>query len=46
MEIKDKELHRVAVTAIIYNKERKYLVTQRALHEEYWPGKWIVQEEE
>ena len=42
MEIKDKELHRIAVTAVIYNKERKFLVTQRALHEEYWPGKWTV----
>ena len=26
MEIKDKELHRIAITAIIYNADRKYLV--------------------
>ena len=42
VEIRDKELHRIAVTAIIYDKERKFLVTQRALHEEYWPGEWTV----
>lgn len=42
MEIKDKELHRVALTAIIYNGEGKYLITQRALTKKAFPGKWTV----
>jgi 8-oxo-dGTP pyrophosphatase MutT (NUDIX family) len=42
MEIKDKELHRIAVTAIVYNKDRQFLITKRAAHEEHWPGKWTV----
>jgi 8-oxo-dGTP pyrophosphatase MutT (NUDIX family) len=42
MEIKDKELHRIALTAIIYNKEGKYLITRRALTRKAFPGKWTV----
>ncbi len=42
MEIKDKELHRVAITAIIYNSDRKYLITRRSLAKKVFPGKWTV----
>jgi 8-oxo-dGTP pyrophosphatase MutT (NUDIX family) len=42
MEIKDKELHRIAVTAIIYNSERKYLVTKRSPNKKAHPNKWTV----
>jgi 8-oxo-dGTP pyrophosphatase MutT (NUDIX family) len=42
MEIKDKELHRIAVTGIIYNDEGKYLITRRALTKKASPGKWTV----
>ena len=39
MEIKDKELHRISITAIIYNDEGKYLVTQRYLYRrKLFPG--------
>ena len=42
MEIKDKELHRVAITCIIYNKEGNYLVTKRSPHKKAFPNKWTV----
>lgn len=42
MEIKDKELHRIATTCIIYNDERKYLVTKRSPHKKVHPNKWTV----
>ncbi len=42
MDILDKELHRVAITAIIYNDEGKYLITRRALNKKASPGKWTV----
>lgn len=42
MEIKDKELHRVALTAIIYNDLGQYLITQRSLTKKAFPGKWTV----
>jgi 8-oxo-dGTP pyrophosphatase MutT (NUDIX family) len=42
MDIKDKELHRVATTAIIYNKEGKFLITKRSPHKKHFPGKWTV----
>ncbi|MFZ2484678.1 MAG: NUDIX domain-containing protein [Minisyncoccia bacterium] len=42
MEIKDKELHRIVVTAIIYNPKFEYLVTKRSLHKKVMPGKWTV----
>ena len=41
-EIKDKELHRVATTCIIYNSEGKYLVTKRSPHKKMQPNKWTV----
>lgn len=42
MEIRDNELHRIATTCIIYNDERKYLVTKRSQHKKVHPGKWTV----
>ena len=42
MEIKDKELHRIAVTAIIYNKDRKFLITKRSPSKKAFPNKWTV----
>lgn len=41
---KDNELHRIAVTGIIWKLEggvRKYLITKRAPHKT-WGGKWTV----
>ena len=45
MEIKDRELHRITSTAIIYKLEGKsyqYLITQRSLDKKAFPGKWTV----
>ena len=46
LEIKDKELHRVVTTVLIYkpqeNKQFTYLVTRRALHKKMMPGKWTI----
>src|SRR3989344_94014 len=42
IEIKEKELHRVATTCIIYNAEGKYLVTKRSPHKKAFPNKWTV----
>ncbi len=45
MKIKDKKLHRIASTAIIYRKtkgEIKYIITQRSLEENAFPGMWTV----
>jgi 8-oxo-dGTP pyrophosphatase MutT (NUDIX family) len=42
MEIKDKELHRIATTAIIYNDDGKFLITKRAAHKKHFPNKWTV----
>lgn len=42
MEIKDRELHRITMTAIIYNNEREYLITRRSLEKKVFPGKWTV----
>ena len=42
MEVSDKNLHRVAVTATIYNSERKFLITRRALELKHFPGSWHV----
>ncbi|MBX4200324.1 NUDIX hydrolase [Candidatus Parcubacteria bacterium] len=41
MEIKDKELHRIALTCIIY-KNGKYLITRRSLSKKAHPGRWTV----
>lgn len=40
-KIKNRELHRIVATAIIY-RDRKYLITQRALTKKAWPGRWTV----
>lgn len=42
MEIHDKELHRIAITCIIYNDERKFLVTKRSPTKIAFPNKWTV----
>lgn len=42
MEIKDKELHRISITAIIYNEEGKYLITKRSPTKRAFPNKWTV----
>jgi len=45
MKIKDKELHRITSTAIIYKKQKKeikYLITQRSLNTKAFQGKWTV----
>ncbi len=45
MEIKNKELHRITSTAIIYKEKDgvfKYLITQRSLEKKAFPGKWTV----
>ncbi len=41
VEIKNRELHRIAVTAIIY-KDGKYLITKRSSHKRVMPNKWTV----
>jgi 8-oxo-dGTP pyrophosphatase MutT (NUDIX family) len=38
----DRELHRIAITTIIYNKDGKFLVTKRAPHKKVHPNKWTV----
>ena len=38
----DNELHKIAITAVIYKPDRTYLVTKRASHEDHFPGKWTV----
>ena len=38
----DRELHRIAITTIIYNDEGKFLVTKRAPHKKVHPNKWTV----
>lgn len=40
--LRDKELHRIAPTAIIYRPNRTYLITRRALTKKAFPGKWNV----
>lgn len=41
-KVKDKELHRIAITAIIYDRSRKFLITKRNLKKKAFPGKWTV----
>ncbi len=38
----DKELHRIAITGIIYSNEGKYLVTKRSEAKKAFPGMWTV----
>lgn len=42
MEIKDKELHRITTTCIIYNSDGKFLVTKRSPTKKVHPNKWTV----
>jgi hypothetical protein len=39
---KTPKLHRVAITAIIYNHEGKYLITRRSMKRKAFPGMWTV----
>ena len=41
MEVKNKELHRIDVTAIIH-RDGKYLIIKRAPHKKSFPNKWTV----
>ena len=41
MEIKNRELHRITSTAIVY-KDGKYLIVRRNLNKKAFPGKWTV----
>lgn len=38
----DKELHRIAITTVVYNSEGKYLITKRSEKKKAFPGKWHV----
>lgn len=42
MEIKNKELHRIVTTALVYKRDFTYLVTKRAMHKKVMPGKWTI----
>lgn len=39
--IKNRELHRIVSTAIIY-KQGKYLITRRSMEKKVFPGRWTV----
>jgi len=40
--VQDQDLHRIVLTAIIYNDEKKYLIIKRAPSKKVLPGKWSV----
>lgn len=42
MEVKDKELHRIVTTTLVYKPDFAYLVTKRAMHKKVMPGKWTI----
>ncbi len=42
MEIKDKELHRIVTTTLIYKPDFTYLITKRAAHKKVMPSKWTI----
>jgi 8-oxo-dGTP pyrophosphatase MutT (NUDIX family) len=42
MEVKDKELHRVAATAIVYRPDHTYLIIKRGDKKRVHPGRWLV----
>ncbi len=46
VEPKERELHRIAVTGIIWKEDadgtRRYLITKRSPHKKAWPNKWTV----
>jgi len=41
-DVKDKELHRISTTTLIYKPDFTYLITKRALHKKSHPGKWTI----
>ncbi len=41
-EVKDKELHRIVTTTLIYKPDFTYLITKRAMHKKVQPGKWTI----
>jgi len=41
MEIQNRELHRVALTAIIH-KDKRYLIVKRSPQKNAFPGRWTV----
>jgi 8-oxo-dGTP pyrophosphatase MutT (NUDIX family) len=41
MQVQNRELHRITLTAIIY-KNNKYLLLQRSFAKKAFPGKWTV----
>ena len=42
MEIKDKELHRIAITCIVHNDSGQYLLIKRSPAKIAFPGMWTV----
>ena len=42
VEVKDKELHRVTTTVLVYKPDFTYLITKRAMHKPVHPGKWSI----
>jgi 8-oxo-dGTP pyrophosphatase MutT (NUDIX family) len=40
--VANKDLHRIVLTAIIYNDEGKYLITKRPPTQKAFPNKWTV----
>ncbi len=40
--IKDKELHRIVTTTLIYKPDFTYLITKRAMHKKAHPGLWTI----
>jgi len=42
MEVKEKELHRIVTTTLIYKPNFTYLITKRAIHKDVFPGKWTI----
>ncbi len=42
VRIKDKELHRVVTTTLVYKQNYTYLITKRALHKKSHPGMWTI----
>ncbi len=42
MKIKDKELHRIVTTTLVYKPDFTYLITKRAPHKKVHPNKWTI----
>jgi 8-oxo-dGTP pyrophosphatase MutT (NUDIX family) len=41
-KIKDRELHRITTTCLIYRPDLTYIITKRAMHKPVMPGKWCI----